>query len=183
MAGVRTLIVFLSLGLSAASACGYRRAGLGEGLPKGWRTIGIPTLKNATQHYEVEQRFTQALVREFVERSRYAVVRRDSDVDAVLRGEITGVGAAPVIYGREAFGSTYLVTVYLKVSLTDTKTNKIIYQNDGFVFRDQYAINARVLPNTNRVTVEQVFSEEATAIDRIARDLAASVVTSVLETF
>src|SRR5262249_7912504 len=157
------MILALWLVVAAPSACGYHRAGLGEGLPKGIRTIGIPTLKNTTQNYEIEQRFTQALVREFVERSKFSIVSRDAGVDAVLRGEITAVGAAPIIYGRDTFQSTYLITIFMKVSLVATKTNKVIYRNDGLMFRDQYTVNARVFKKSDapdRVAVEQFFSEE-----------------------
>ncbi|MBI1748371.1 MAG: hypothetical protein HYR55_17580 [Acidobacteria bacterium] len=176
-------------GLVAAallSGCGYRASGTGAAVPRGLHTLGIPTLTNSTHFYEIEQRFTQALVREFVERGKFSIVPKDTGVDAVLRGEITAVGVSPMIYGRDTFGSTFLITVYLKVSIVQTKTNKVIYQNDGFVFRDQYMINARVLKTpggSDRLTVEQFFSEENTAIDRIAKDFASSVAITVLETF
>lgn len=179
------LLWVAGLGAILLSGCGYHPAGSGAALPQGIRTIGIPTLTNSTQSYEIEQRFTQALIREFVERGKFSIVPRDADVDAVLRGEITGIGASPIIYGRDTFQSTYLISVSLKVSLVATKTKKTLYRNDSFLFRDQYTVNARILNNASgsRVAVEQFFSEENPALERIAKDFAASVVISVLETF
>jgi hypothetical protein len=168
------LAVLILAALCNADCGGYHLANRAEGIPSHVRTIGIPTFKNFTQRYEIEQRLTQALVREFAEKSKFSISSADKGVDAVLRGEVTNMGAVPVIFGRETFGSVFLVFINCRVSLLNLKDNKILYQNNNVVFRDQYVLNS---------DVAQFFSEENSAIDRIAKDFASSLVASIMESF
>ena len=52
--------------------------------------------------------------------------------------------------------------------------DKVLFKNDRYIFRDQYQIN---------VEVGQFCTEQYPALDRIAEDFAASVVTAILEAF
>lgn len=170
----RSIAALLILSCLAAAGCGYRLAGRGEGLPRDIRSIGIAPLGNATRYFEIEQKLTGALVREFSERTRFAVYPRDSGVDAVLRGAVTSISATPVQFGRETFGSTFLVSVTVSLRLESARDGRTLYRNDNLLFRDQYVINS---------DVANFFSEESPAVERLMRDLAASVVSSILESF
>ncbi len=166
------LIVIVGMGITH---CGYRVAGGGSGRSlTSVKSIGIPVFKNLVPQQAVELRLTQALIREFSERSKLSVSSNSTNVDALLEGEITGLNAAPVGFSKEKFGSTYLVTLTLRIKMTNLKTDKLIFQNDNFVFRDEYIVN----PN-----VSQFFSEENVSLDRMAKDFASSVVASVFENF
>lgn len=156
------------------TGCGYRVATRGGALPSEIQSVGIPTLINRTPQHAIEQRLTQALIREFTERTKLSVSSSSHNVDALLEGEIIGVGAAPVGFSKEKFGAIYLITISLKVKLNNLKNNKVIFQNDNFVFRDEYVIN----PNAT-----QFFSEENLSIERMAKDFAASLLASVFEKF
>jgi len=166
------LLLVCLLTLIIGSACGYKTAAATRSL-KG-QSIAVEPLINRTTTFEVEQTLTRAVVRNLVEKSSYRVVQDPSRADVVLRGEILSVMATPVIFGRETFGTAFLVTLNAKVELKDRKTGKLLFKNDSYLFREQYEINA---------DVKSFFSELNPALERMASDFASSVVSTVLEDF
>ncbi len=91
----------LCLCVSAAillSSCGYHVSGTASRLPPGLKTIDVSAFDNRTNQYRIEQRMTQAVVREFLERTRYRIVSTEDSADAVLRGEITTLESSPVVF-------------------------------------------------------------------------------------
>ncbi|HEY3130217.1 MAG TPA: LPS assembly lipoprotein LptE [Acidobacteriota bacterium] len=151
-------------------SCGYHVNAPAPSIAK-IHTLAVPTLKNSTAVFQVEQRLTRALIEEFSRRSSSRVVSTETGADAVMRGEITYISASPVIIGTTSFGTTFLVTLNAKVSLVDLNTKKMLFRNDNYVFREEYVINR---------DVKQFFSELNPALDRMARDFARSVAASVM---
>ena len=168
-ASVLLVIAVLAL---LGSSCGYRTASATRSL-KG-QSIAVVPLVNKTTTFEVEQILTRAVVRSLIERSSYRIVQDPSQADVVLRGEILSVMATPVIFGRETFGTAFLVALNAKVELKDRRTGKLLFKNDNYLFREQYEINA---------DVKSFFSELNPALERIAADFGSSVVSTVLEDF
>lgn len=159
----------------ASAGCGYHVAGREVHLPKDWRTIAVPVFVNHTLQYRLEQRFTQAVVRELEQRTSYRIVPHPKQADAVLLGEMTSIEAVPVLFDSSTGrATTMLVTVQAKVRLEDRSSGKIVYRNDNFVFRDEYELSTD--PKT-------FFEEESPALDRMARDFASRLVDDVLENF
>jgi outer membrane lipopolysaccharide assembly protein LptE/RlpB len=161
--------------LLVSGGCGYHVAGRGARLPQTWRTIAIPALTNRTTRYRIEQRLTEAVIREFLARTTYRVVQDEASADAVLRGEILSIETSPVLFDA-ATGrvTTMVVTLRVKVILTDRQTQKPAYQNDALVFRDEYQIST---------DVRSFFQEQDPALGRMAHDFAAQVVSNILENF
>ena len=159
----------------AAAGCGYHVAGHASTLPSEWTDIAIPAFKNDTTTYRIEQRMTEAVIREFITRTKYKVVQDPANADAVLKGEVISIETDPVLFqATTGEVTTMLVTVHTKVELTDTKSEKVIYKNDDMVFRDQYQIST---------DVKSFFQEEDPALDRMSRDLASHLVSNVMENF
>lgn len=164
---VTGLAVFLS-----GAGCGYKTATAGRAAQG--KTLLVTPLVNKTTTFEVEQMMTRALAKSFIEKSPYKVVNDMSKADFVIKGEITAMNATPVIFGRETFGSAFLVTLAAKVRLEDRKTGKVVFRNDAYLFREQYEINA---------DTRNFFTELNPALERIASDFASSVVSTVLADF
>src|SRR5579863_7502186 len=159
----------------AIEGCGYHVAGHASQLPSEWTDIAIPAFKNDTTTYRIEQRMTQAVIREFITRTKYRVVQDPRSADAVLHGEVLSIETDPVLFqATTGEVTTMLVTVHTKVELIDNKTEKPIYKNDDMVFRDEYQIST---------DVKSFFQEEDPALDRMSRDLASHLVSNVLENF
>jgi hypothetical protein len=167
-----------SLALSAAIVlfgCGYHVTGTSDHLPSGWNSIAVPIFVNDTTNYRIEQKFTQAVIREFISRSKYHVVQGAASADAVLHGEVLSIETAPVLFNATTGEvTTMLVTVHTKLDLVDNKTQKPVYENTDMVFRSEYQISP---------DVKSFFNEQDPAVERMSRDLASHIVADVLEGF
>jgi outer membrane lipopolysaccharide assembly protein LptE/RlpB len=168
------LSVLLGLVLFVAG-CGYHVAGRASNLPPDWKTIAVPAFKNDTTQYRIEQRFTAAVTREFLSRTKFRVVQDTQSADAVLQGEVLSIETSPVLFNATTGEvTTMLVTVHAKVQLTDNKTQKAVYQNDDMLFRDEYQISP---------DVKSFFQEEDPALERMSHDFASRLVANVVEGF
>jgi hypothetical protein len=160
----------------ACSACGYRvRSSIGT-LPSEAHSLGIPTFKNLTSQYKIEQLISSTVLKEFSMRTRATVNSSASGVDLVLLGEIKSVSSVPVTFGTQTdqtqtFGSAFLVTVQLGVKVMRLRDSSIIWQNEDLLFRERYVLNENI---------HNYFSEENPAMERLARNFAASLASSIL---
>jgi hypothetical protein len=157
-------------------ACGYRvRSSIGK-MPSGIESLGIPTFRNLTSQYKLEQILSGAILKEFAVRTRIPVNSSSTGVDSVLLGDIRGISSTPVTFGTQpsgsqTFGSAFLVTVQISVKLKRLRDSAIVWQNENFIYRERYSLNANI---------RDFFSEENPALDRLARDFAASLASTIL---
>ena len=168
----RLVTLFLVL-LLLLAGCGYKAASKNR-LEPASKSIAVVPLENRTSTFEVEQILTRSLVREFVQKSSYDVLNDPGDADLEMGGAISRVRVSPVAYGQASFGSTFLVTLSANIYLLDRRSGEYLYQNNNYVFREQYVIN---------VDVQNFFSELNPALGRVSEDFAASVVASIMEGF
>lgn len=167
--------VLLLLPTLASLSCGYRLAGQGNRLPASLKVIAVPAFENQTPWMRLEQRLTAAVMQEFIHRTRYQVVGSEKGADAVLAGKVLTAATAPVIFdpatGR---ASAVAVSVTLAVEFRDLHTKQVLYANSNYVFREQYEITG---------DLDSFFEERDPALERLARDFAASLVSAILEGF
>jgi len=165
------------------AGCGYHVAGRGDALPKSIRVIGVPALENRTTSYRIEQRLTAATIHEFLVRTNYKIVSTPESADAVLRGKVLTLEAVPLLFtttGATATtpsttrATTMLVTMKCEVALVDSNTQKPLYHNENFVFRNEYEIST---------DVKSFFEEQDPALDRMAQDFAQRLVAAIMENF
>jgi len=169
------LSALLAMVLLFGSGCGYHVAGRAARLPETWKTIAIPALANRTSRYRIEQRLTDATIREFLARTSYRIIQDETAADAVLRGQVISIQASPVLFDPVSGQVTALVvTVTTSVRLVERETKRVVYQNDNFVFRDEYQVTT---------DVNSFFDEQSPALQRLARDFAARLVSGILENF
>jgi hypothetical protein len=160
-------------------ACGYSLAGRGSFLPDYMQVIGVPMFGNRTPYSPLEQLFTEKVRVEFQNR-RYQVLPNEAGVDAVVRGDITNVGAAPVGFNASQQASRYRFTVSVSVSLTDVRNQKSLWENPALTFSDEYELaDASSLGLGAAAFIDQ----ERAAVDRLSSDFARSVVSAILEAF
>jgi hypothetical protein len=165
----------LIFGILFAAGCGYHVAGRAAQLPSEWQTIAVPAFVNNTTRYRIEQRFTQAVIREFITRTKYRVIQDQGSADAVLHGTVLSIETTPVLFdAKSGEVTTMLVTVHTKVELLESSTKKSVYKNDDMVFGEQYQISA---------DVRSFFEEGDPALERMSRDFASKLVANVVEKF
>lgn len=162
------------------SGCGYALAGRGSFLPDYIRVVGIPQFENRSSFSQVEQILTDKVRTEFIGRGKYTVVPEAAGADAVLSGEVLAISVQPVGFTEQQLASRYLLSWTMKVAFTDARTNEVLWSNDALTFRGEYELSTR----GNTAIEGAIFvDQERTSVDRIASDVARSVVTSILEAF
>jgi hypothetical protein len=172
---IKTTLVLMGI-ILASAACGYRLHSSRGEMPQGIQSLGIPTFRNLTTQYKIEQIISSAVLREFTLRTQIPINSSSTGVDSVLDGEIRNVSSMPVTFGTQTvgsqtFGSTYMVTVQISVKLKRLSDSSILWQDENFLYREQYVLNANI---------KDFFAEENPALDRLARNFAASLASTVL---
>jgi len=161
-------------------SCGYALAGRGSFLPETIKTIGIPDFTNTTTFYQVGQVLTEKVRSEFIGRGRYKVLPQDSGVDAILKGEITSIALTPSTFNQQQQATRYTITVSANIEFRDLHADKVLWQNPGLVFREDYEVASGTTTVTDPATF---FGQEANALERVGTDFARSVVSAILEAF
>lgn len=165
---------------AVATACGYSLAGRGSFLPDYIRTISIPLFANRTPYLTAELLFTEKVRVEFQSRGRYSVQPAEPGADAIVRGDIVGLAAAPVGFNDGQLASRYRFTVTVSVKFDDVKQQKTLWENPALSFSDEYELTSRTSIGGDATAF---LEQERVAIDRLATDFARSVVSAILEAF
>jgi outer membrane lipopolysaccharide assembly protein LptE/RlpB len=176
------LFAAITTALLIASGCGYHVAGRTNSLPQSIHTIAVPALENKTSSYRIEQKLTGATVHEFLQATPYKIVSNPAAGDAVLHGSVVSLEIVPLLFNTNstqtgtntASATMMLVTVRCEVTLTQTDSQKVLYHTNNFVFRNEYEIST---------TVDNFFSEQDPALDRLAQDFAKRLVAAVTENY
>ena len=159
-----------------ATACGYALAGRGSFLPAYIRTVAIPSVENRTAVLRAEQLLTQRIQLEFIDRGKYSVVGEASGAEALLRAEILSIAFDPAGLNEQQLQSRTRVTLVMKVSFEDLKAGEVLWSNDALTFREEYDIPAGV-------EGASFVDQQRSSYERIAADVARTVVTSIMEAF
>ncbi|MEX2262885.1 MAG: LPS assembly lipoprotein LptE [Bryobacteraceae bacterium] len=167
-------LALLSIVLSAPG-CGYHVAGRADLLPKSIKVIAIPGFQNATMRYKLAERLPGAVTREFLSRTRYDIVSDPNAADAILTGAVVNYFAYPTTFDpitNRAAGVQASVT--LQVTLQERATGKVLFTRPSMQIRERYEIS---------VDQRAYFEESDTAMERLSRDVARSLVSAILENF
>ena len=98
----------------------------------------------------------------------------------MLSGEIIGISAQPVGFNENQLASRYLFIMTMKVQLMDARTNMVLWSNDALSFREESELATR---GATVLEGAAFVDQERSSFDRIASDVARSVVTAILEAF
>jgi len=162
------------------SGCGYALAGRGAFLPDYVRVVGIPVLENRSTFFQVEDVLTDKIRTEFIGRGKYTVVSDGAPSDATLTGEVSSISVVPVGFTEQQLASRYLFTLTMRVRFTDTRTGEVLWSNDSLSFRSEYELTTR---GNTAIEGSGFVDQERNSFDRIANDVARTVVTAILEAF
>jgi hypothetical protein len=163
----------------AASGCGYALAGRGNSLPSYIRTIGIPAFVNQSTTPDIDRVLTDAVRVEFQGKGRYQILPEATGVDAVLTVTIANVGLQPVAFTETRQVSQYAIVTVANVEFKDLHDDKVIWSNPALRVTDAYQVTTGSEPND----VNALFSQDASAFERMSRKFAREVTTSIFEAF
>lgn len=145
-----------------------------SGLPKRIKTIAVPAFKFEAKglRYRLDSRFTEAVTKEVIRRGHGLKVQGAIEgADAVIEGNIRDFSFSGVLLDREGRARVYEVTVVSAVTVRDLTDNKILYDNQNFIFRDSFEFSE---------DPRSFFNEEDPAVERMARAFAESVVSTIV---
>ncbi len=157
------------------AGCGYALVGTGRGiLPDGTSTVFVETFVNDTPRVGLEQRLTDAVLRELSGRARLKPVSDRSVADVEISGKLLSYQVNPVRFDDQGRALEYEIAVVARVKLTERKTEQALFENPSFLFRQPYPVAAT---SSSYVDIENA------AIEAMARPFARSLVTTILEGF
>lgn len=143
-----------------------------SGLPPHIKTVAVPAFQFESKglRYKVESRFTDAVTREIIRRGNGLKVQGSSTgADAVLEGTIRDFNFTGVLLDSEGRARVYEVTIVTAVTIRDLREDKILYDNQNFVFRDSFEFTS---------DPRSFFNEEDPAVERMARAFAEAAVSA-----
>jgi outer membrane lipopolysaccharide assembly protein LptE/RlpB len=179
-----SIVLPVALVLLAVSGCGYHTLGSAAHMPATVHTLAVPIFKNKTQYYHTEVPMTQAVVREFTDRTRLSVESESGDgADATVNGIIISESVEPLTYRTQTTSvqagqttsvtSSFLVTINVNVLVTD-RDQRVLYQHNNYVFHEQFETTA---------DLTSFIEEDSPAVQRLSRDFAQALVSDILESF
>lgn len=166
-------VIFTLAFALTADVCGYKRTGKGKSLPADIKVIAVPVFQNTSLKYRVEQRFTSAVTEEILKRNRALhIVSSPENADAVLSGDIRSFRAAGTILDTQGRTRVWNVRIIVSVTVRDQKRKKVIFDNPRMIFEGEYELSD---------DPESFFNEENPAVNRIAKDFAQTIISTILE--
>jgi len=141
-------------------------------LPSRIRTVAVPAFQNNALRFKIESRFTGAVIDELVHRGRGLRVQGDREgADAVIEGVIKSFTFSGVLLDDKGRARIFEVTIVAAVTVRDQTENRVLYDNQNFVFRGEYEFAS---------DPRSFFNEEDPAILRMSRSFAESIVSTLI---
>ena len=158
---------------AALAGCGYHISGQGDLMPKSIHTIAV-TPMNSTR-YQLARLLPADITRELIAHTKYKLIDDPAQADAVLSGRVVSFSNFPTLFDQASGRATSVeVVVTLQITLTERSSGKTLFTRPNMEVRERYQIS------TNP---QQYFDESGTAIMRLSKDVAQSVVSAILENF
>ena len=163
----------LALAFLSATGCGYHTLGAATHLPPGVKTLAVPVFATRTEANGTETALTEAVVREFMTRTRFRVTTdAGADADAVLHGTILKQAVTPLTYNTATQqSSSFVITIVASVTLT-AHDGRVLYENKNYVYREQYQ---------STTDLPTFIQEDPAAVERLSREFARQLVADILE--
>lgn len=161
------------------SGCGYALAGRGNSLPASIVIIGVPPFENLSTTPEIDRVLTEAVRTEFQSKGRYRILPESTGVDGLLIGRVTSVLLQPSAFNAQNQASRNVIIATASIEFRDVRADRVLWSNPSFQARDEFDVTTGTSPNDPTA----LFTQDANAMERLARSFARSVVTSIFEAF
>ncbi len=144
-------------------------------LPSYIKTVAVPAFQNNALRYKIEHRFTEAVMNELIRRGHGLKVQSEREgADAVIDGVVRSFGFSGVLLDDKGRARIFEVTITAAVTVRDQHDNRVLYDNQNFIFRGEFEF-----ANDPR----SFFNEEDPAVMRMARSFAESIVSTLVNGF
>lgn len=145
------------------------------GLPAHIKTVAVPPFQNQALRYKIESRFTDAVANEMIRRGRGLKIQSEREgADAVVDGVVKQFYFSGVLLDERGRARIFEVTVIGAVTVRDQTTNRVLYDNQNYVYKGEFEF-----ANDPRT----FFNEEDPTVLRIARKFAEDLVSTLVTGF
>jgi hypothetical protein len=86
----------------------------------------------------------------------------------------------PATFTAQQQASRYIFTLSAAIEFRDLTTNEILWENPALTFSDEYEVASGTGGELDATTF---FGQQSNAVERVAKDFAGTVVSSILEAF
>lgn len=157
------LSLFSALGSLLLSGCPYHYIPSAIILPQHIHNLGLQPIKNNTQFYSLEDKFTLRLQEEFTRGGQYPLVSPDI-ADGVLIAEVERYINQPTAYDENGIVQERKLWVIVNIRFWDKVENRIIWQEPNLQGVHRFFVEGR--PGG-------ISEEEARAVvwDKLSRDI------------
>lgn len=152
------------------AGCGYSLSG---NLPPDIKTVAVPVFRNRTLLPGIENILTPAVARAFANSGRLRVVSL-GQADSVFEAEVLSYQLQSSAYTSQETVTEYRVVVILDVHFRDRIRGRTLWRQAGLQDHADFRAPAQVAP---------LFSINEAALQRVADELAAKIVTFAIEQF
>jgi outer membrane lipopolysaccharide assembly protein LptE/RlpB len=144
-------------------------------LPSHIKTVAVPAFQNNALRFKIEHRFTEAVMNELIRRGHGLRVQSEREgADAVIDGVVKSFGFSGVLLDNQGRARVFEVTITAAVTVRDQHDNRVLYDNQNFVFRGEFEFAD---------DPRNFFNEEDPAVQRMARSFAESIVSTLINGF
>jgi hypothetical protein len=144
-------------------------------MPSYIKTVAVPAFQNNALRFKIEHRFTEAVMNELIRRGHGLRVQSEREgADAVIDGVVKDFNFSGVLLDDKGRARIFEVTIVAAVTVRDQHENRVLYDNQNFVFRGEFEF-----ANDPR----NFFNEEDPAVMRMARSFAESIVSTLINGF
>ena len=179
-----TKLVLILAFCSFVFGCGYHFSSMGPPLTIRLESLAIPPFSGSSSYAGIEDDFTTVVRQEFLTRSKVKLVGEKS-AQAVLRGRLYSVTTEPRTYkvtqqrihgllATDKVTRSRTLKVRLEISLKDTATEEIIWQDGNLTERASFQVSSDPLITRHN---------QRRALISIARDLAARIYSRTMGRF
>jgi len=165
------LIPLLLITAISFCGCGYTTGSL---LPAHIKNIYVENFANSipitaevseiniykTYSPRLETDITEAVINKYIFDGHLRITRKE-DADIILKGELIDFRREPVKYGYDDSIEEYRLAIIVNMKMTDAKTGKLMWREDGFAGSDYYFLTGPETKSENDALTD--------ALDDLAR--------------
>lgn len=124
------------------AACGYRFAPEGEAIDKKIQTVFVDVFINKTSEANIENTVRTAFIDRITQGRRFRLAGSADEADAILRGSVESLTAAPLSYQATSLAAEDRITIVLSLSLEAQNPKDILWAHSGFSGTQDYSMGS-----------------------------------------
>jgi hypothetical protein len=125
-------------------ACGYRFIPDGEAIDKSIQKIFVDVFVNKTSEANIENTLRTAFIDQITQGRRFKLAGSPDEADAIFKGSIEVLNAAPLSYQATNLAAEDRITVVLSLTLEAQNPKNVLWANSSFSGTQDYSMGTNL---------------------------------------